>query len=509
MGQTEFNKDTKDTIKYFFSQLLQEGLIVLRGLFLPNILAPFYYGIVSTLNIIEKYSSYVNLGIHHNILYKVPFYRGKGEFEEIEKVKIGCYYFTLFTGFLAAIVIIAVALLNYSKLNINIFWGLLILSSYPLFLTLRGVYMLLLRADKNFDLITKILNITALLSFVLVIILGFFFKSNGVFLGQIIASLLCILILIRTSGYNFHFQINLKKIVELLKFSIPIVFIIEIIKIFLLTIDRLIVLKYLGIYSVGLYTIGLSLSSLATLLPNSIAAVASPTLVEEYGKPSGNPTDYFLTMLYFISITVAFCVAIISILSPAIIKIIFPKYELGIKSAQILPFAVYFEGIGMLAFQVLILMNKMKRYIISLIFCSIFAFLGLNYTFFNKNILFVSMFIVMLSFLKNTIIIIMASALVFRDFKKSIAFACVLFAIFLFIILLCFFLDYFFPGYSSLNNLELIEFSFFKVLLFSFFYMFIVLYFDRNTKFINKFYFSFINILKKKIYFFKNFDSED
>ncbi len=174
----------KDTVKYFISQLLQEGFTIARGLFLPNILTPYYYGIVSTVNIIGQYSSYTNFGIHHNILYKVPFYRKRGEFEEIEKVKIGCYYFTLFTGLLAGIAIIAVALLNYSKLDINIFWGLLILSSYPLLMTLRGVYMLLLRADMNFGLITKTLNITAFLVFVLSLLFGFLFKSSGVFIAS-------------------------------------------------------------------------------------------------------------------------------------------------------------------------------------------------------------------------------------------------------------------------------------------------------------------------------------
>jgi len=485
-------------IKYFISQILESAVMVLRGLILPNIIGPLHYGIVSTLNIMEKYSKFTNFGIHKNILYKAPYYKTKGNFEEVEKIKNNCFFFTLMTGILIVVAIFCAAIFYSHKLNSHLFWGLLIMSFYLLLLPIRGIYTLLLRIDKNFNLIAKVVTITTLSVFALVIVLGFFFKSIGVLLGQVIAIFTCILILIKTSGYKFKLKISIGKIIEFLKFSIPIVFIIEALLTFLATIDRIMILKHLGVLFVGFYTIGLSLSGLILILPTSIATVASPTLIEEYGKSDGNSENLFSTTTYFIAILIAFFLAVISLSAPAIIKIVFSKYELSIKSAQIIPFAFYFEGIALLARYALIALNKIKIYIISLVLISLIAYLIFEQFLPGKSLFFAAILTVVIYGIKNFTILTLASLSTFRNSKTAVRFLGGLIALIIFTMTICWLLNNLFPSNDILSPGNLIKFSLLKILIISFFYVPLLIFFIMHTKSIKSYCIDFIKTIKQK-----------
>lgn len=485
-------------IKYFISQIFQATMAVIRGLILPNILGPFHYGIVSTLNLMEKYSKFTNFGIHKNILYKAPYYKTKGNSEEIEKIKNNCFYFTLITGVVVVVAIFSIAIFNFHKLNTHLFWGLLIMSFYPLLLSIRSVYMISLRIDKNFNLIAKIVGITTLLVFGLAIVLGLLFKSIGVLFGQVIAIFVCILILIKISGYRFKFKINTAKIIEFLKFSIPIIFVIEVLLAFLTTIDRIMILRHLGVIFVGFYTIGLSICGLIMILPLSIATVVSPTLIEEYGKPDGKSADLFLTTTYFTAIFVAFFLAVVSISAPAIIYIIFPKYELGIQSAQIIPFAFYFEGITKLGGYALITLNKTKSYISSLILSSLIALLIFERFLPGRSLFIAAILTVVVYGIKSLTIMTLASLSTFKNSKTAIRFLGTLMALIVFTTMICWLLNNLFPSYDTLNTADLIKFSFFKISIFSLIYIPIFIYFIIHTENIKSYCVDLIKTIKQK-----------
>lgn len=485
-------------IKYFISQIFQAAMAVIRGLILPNILGPFHYGVVSTLNLIEKYSKFTNLGIHKNILYKVPNLKTKGNPEEIEDIKNNCFYFTLMTGIIAVVVIFGIAIFNFRTLNTHLFWGLLIMSFYPLLLSVRSVYTLLLRVNKNFRLIAKVVNITTLLIIGLVIVLGYLFKSIGVLSGQVIAIFICILIFAKTSGFRFKFKINKAKIIDFLKFSIPIIFVVEVLLAFLITIDRIMILRHLGVIFVGYYTIGLTICGLIMILPLSIATVVSPTLIEEYGKPDGNSANLFLTTTYLNAMLVAFFLAVVSISAPAIIKIIFPRYEAGIQSAQIIPFAFYFEGIAKLGGYALITLNKTKRYIISLALTSLIAYFIFERFLPGKGLFIAAILAVVVYCIKSLTVLTLASLSTFKNYKTAIRFLGTLLALIVFISIICWLLDYLFPSYETLNTANLLKYSFFKVAIFSLIFLPVFLYFILRTENIKNYCVDLIKTIKQK-----------
>lgn len=488
----------KGPIKYFIGQIVQELFLAARGLIIPNFLGPYQYGLVSALNIIERYSNFTNLGIHQNILYKVPYYRVRNDTGRIEEVKNISFSFTLLTGVLTTLFIVCVALLKSMKMDRHLFLGMLIMSLSPLLLTVRGVFMLSLRADKNFEMISKVLILSSVCLFALVLTLGLLFGAIGVISAQIVTSIIAVVFLIRTSGLRFRFNINIRKVAEFLKFSIPIVFVIESLKAFLATIDKIVILKYLGTISVGFYSIGLGLSSLVFIVPASIATVSNPSLVEEHGRSKKHAAEYFVNATAFITVVTAFFVVLLVLLAPWLIKTVFPKYSLGIECARMLPFLVYFEGISLIAAQLLILLNRKTHYIAILLGTLLVSYLVLNFTFVKQNINYIAVFMVLINALKAICLLLMASAAAITKKETIFGFIGFILTVSLFIVLYPVLADYFLNPYFSAAKLCNLLSAIISAIVFTFIYVLLMLCFKTYTGTIKNVAADFFVLIKNK-----------
>jgi len=473
-------KSTKDIFGYFLSQVIFEAFSVLRGFILPNILGPLHYGVVSTFNIIERYSNYSNLGIHYVALYKIPSLKLKNEYESVNDMKNNIFCFTLFCGIITFFFLIILAFINYTKLTRIFFWGLLISSLLPLLISLRGVIITFLKTEKNFSLISRIIIISSLSALVLTVLFGVIFKSLGVLFAQALVLFICIIILLKSSGYKFHFELSIKKIFEMLKFSFPVAFIVEILRSFLATMDKIIIFKHLGPVFVGLYTIGLSLKGCLSLLPYSISVVLGQNLIENYSDLTNHSFNSFFNSTYLLAVIMGFFSGLFFLSIPAIISIIFPAYKIGIQTAQILVFVAFFESINGLAHHVSIV-NNLKVYIFSLFILAVLGYVILNFTVINLNVLYVAISILVISAINSVIVLVISIMPNFRNL--NIIF--VILGIGCFSFFICFLLNNI--GGSKLNEM-LLPILILKLFCFSVLYFPFVLYLDSDRKIIRRFY---------------------
>ena len=77
----------KHIIVYLPSRYFSQFLGFFTSVFMKRFLGPFYIGVWSLLRFIIIYVNYSELGSSMAIYYKIPFYNGKGDRKEAEKVK--------------------------------------------------------------------------------------------------------------------------------------------------------------------------------------------------------------------------------------------------------------------------------------------------------------------------------------------------------------------------------------------------------------------------------------
>ena len=410
----------KDGFQYLNGQVVNQATSIIRGVILPNLLTPFHYGIIAMLSLVERYSVFTNLGVHTANLYQVPARRAVGDIEEAERIKNCIYSFSLLMGGLGVLLILFGTLSNAGRLSREMFWGLLILSVIPLLTMYRGTYMTLLRADKKFGLMGKATTFSSVLGSVLVVLLAWRFKVYGVLVGQVLALAALLLFVQRKARFKFKFMLLPKKIWELLQFSIPIFFIIGFLSTFLLTLDRLMIAKYLGIQAVGFYSIALTLSSFILLPPSAISMVLSTRIIESCSRSAEEAQRQICPALYLIALSTSFLAALLSLAVPCIFEIIFRKYKPGIPSAMILPFALYFEAIGYLPNDGVIGMGKMKPYILFLALTTGGSYLLFLFFLKGRGLVMAASLMVVSLFVKNLALLFLCAFAVLKNSKKRI-----------------------------------------------------------------------------------------
>jgi len=478
----------QESFQYFSSQIIQQGVNIIRGVILPNILSPFHFGIVATLSLVERYSIYANLGIHSANLYQIPAKRVQGDLEESERIKNHVYSFSILTGGLAVLLILLGAFLNAGRISKEIFWGLLIVSMTPLLIAVRGVYMTLLRADKEFNILSTATLLMSTLGAVLMILMALKFKSYGVLLGEMIALVLVLCFIQNRVHFKFKFELVPQKVVALLQFSIPIFFLVGLLHTFLLTLDRLMIVKWLGVQQVGYYAIGVTLSNLVLLFPMAISVVLSTRVIEECSRPGGNTENILCQTTYLIAIFTSFLAAFLCFACPSIFKIVFPKYQAGIQSAMILPFAVYFEAIGFLPYYAMVGMGKMKSYILVTGVIAGVSYLLFNFMLREKNLLEIALLMVVIYFLKNMTTLLFSASVTMKNRRNISKFILLPLLFITFSAAISVFLNFIFPSPLNIPRKELLALFLLKSMILTVVYLPILFCFNKGTGLIRKTY---------------------
>ena len=112
------------------------------------------------------------------------------------------------------------------------------------------------------------------------------------------------------------------------------------------TFDKVALLKFSGVESVGLYSLALTASATLQVLPQSIAHYIYPRMSHHYGR-TNDPRVLWGMAWKVTLIIVATMIPIAAIgwfAFPPAIRILFPKYIGGTHAAQILLFAVVANG---------------------------------------------------------------------------------------------------------------------------------------------------------------------
>ncbi len=370
----------RDTSIFTVARYAAYFFTILTGLVIARVLGPASFGVYSALMLIVTYSQYSHLGLLPAMTKKVPFYRGKKEYDKARETEN-----IAFSGAMIIIILISLTLIiasffikNLDEHTIN---GMRIVAMIIVLQQIFFFYQNHLRVEKKFLMIGKTLLVYSIAYFIFIIILIIRFRLEGIFFALLIAYCIVLFYIFKKEKFKFKITIMPKKIVQLMRFGFPLLTI-GIMSIFLISIDKLMIIKFMDKIQLGYYSIATLIAGIILFIPKSISSVIFPHLLERYGEKEDKAhiKNYLFQPTLIISYLMPVVAGLIFITAPVAIYYILPKYIQGITAVKILVCAVFFMSIVSTSNHFLVTINK-ERKLLLVQPISIVVAIILNYVF--------------------------------------------------------------------------------------------------------------------------------
>ncbi len=333
----------KDAGIYTVSSYIAQFLDIFTGILSRRFLGPANMGIWSFLQVILNYAKHSALGVTMATARDVPYFREKGDAARVEETKNLVFTFTLATSLLCSLGVAGYAFWERPRLSPAIFTGLLAVAVLVLLQRMYNLYVVLLRAHKQFAFVGVLNIFSSVLGLLLTAGLTWRFQLYGFYAATLLNYLLILIYIQRRSGQRFSFRFNLKPMLPLLSFGFA-VLVSDILRTVFTSMDRIIITKYLGFEELGLYSIALMASNYLYSLPNMIGIVFFPHFQEVFAKRDNSADlEKFLTGPTFcLAYLFPLLIGTLWIFSPLFVSRVLPEYLRGTRAMQVLSLASFF-----------------------------------------------------------------------------------------------------------------------------------------------------------------------
>ena len=335
-------------------------LYIIRGFIIARLLSPSFYGIWSILRSFFGTASYLGFGTQQAMLREVPFSAGEGNKEKKSVIIQTSLSWNIIISSFVMVLVLVFSFTGFAsgyETEIRLSGILYLLNAVHLFMRPK------FKSEQKILLLSKYLFYYAVLNTVCGVILLFFFKLSGLLLGMIIAQLSILIYFIINGHLSLHLFIDKKVLKELFRIGLPIMILWFLV--FLIgNVDKFIVFILLGKTNAGYYGLAAFVSSMVSYISYSISTVIFPRMMYIYGKTGERKhiEKYFTKPMFILSGIIPIILGIIYINVKAVINLLLPKYMPGITVMHILIAALFFSTIWGLPTNLLIALNKQKKF---------------------------------------------------------------------------------------------------------------------------------------------------
>lgn len=377
-------KIVKDTLFYSFSTFLAKIFGFIRSIIVARFLGPSLYGMWSALSIVLEYSRYSSLGVLNAMNREVPFYRGKKNNAKIEQIRNTGFTMACIPSFVIGFVLILVSI--FVKGHVGAEWvaALRVIAILVFTKQLYDFFTLFFRSNNEFMFLGKLQLFFAAVDLVLIAVLVIRFGFYG-FLWAIVLSYIWLISYIFSHvrrNFNFKLYFNRKLLSHLVKVGIFMTVIIVTVNL-RTTVDRLMIVKFLGVTELGYFGISYVLIQFVFLIPSALSQIMYPRLVEKYGS-SNKDTAVLRRYIEKSTLVLAYLMPVligeVFLFLPFGVGAFLPEYIPGVAAAQITILGLFFFSAETIAGNFLVTTNRLKWYFICAIIAVIFNFV-LDYTF--------------------------------------------------------------------------------------------------------------------------------
>lgn len=375
----------KDSILYLMSIYSSRLIFFICKIFIARILGPRDYGLWSALSLILLYGNFLDLGLVYALAKEVPFYRGKGQTQEINVIRSTVFASITLISTIIGIVILISYSICFGKSSNNLYLVISLLSLVLILQQVKNYFLSYFVAEKNFRAVSLLIICLAFLNAILTVSLVIKFHLFGLPLGLGFGYSLVLLYIFYKYRPTFKFYIDIKKLFTLFKIGFPIMLIAINYTIFF-TIDRVLIFKYLGKENLGYYGIASALNGLLILFPASLGVMIFPRLSEKFGAEgeAKNLKESIYMPTIILSYFMPILLGIIYLLLPTAVKIFIPQYLPGVNAGKIALIGIMFFSISVFAQKFLIAINRQVHLLFIVLSALVFKMV-LIYIFINRQ----------------------------------------------------------------------------------------------------------------------------
>ncbi len=377
MSQVE--KMIKDSTIYTISIVVSQLIGMLTSIAMRRFLTPEMMGVWTTFLVVLNYCLFAHLGVFTAIEVKIPYLRGKNENAELQNMRNVAFTFAIVLSVILSIAALTASIILACRLPVEIIFGIRVLALIVPATLFYNLYIVMLRADKGFLLISKATIFNSVAMLISVSALTYFFKLKGIYFATLLATSVSWFYMYFKTKYNLKLNFNIRLIKVLADVGLPIL-LGGVVYTVLLSIDKIMIMKYLGPAALGYYSIAMLAMTYTHNFPRLFGIVILPTMQEEFGKSDSRKhiLEYVKQPSFILAYLFPIVLAAAYFGIPILVHYLLPKYIPGIDSMKILLFGCFFISLVPLTHNFVVAINK-QMVLIPLTLAAVIAGIGVNY----------------------------------------------------------------------------------------------------------------------------------
>lgn len=316
---------------------------LLSGFIIAKFISPSDFGLWTALSILISYALIFQGGLINGLNLELPLALGEGD------VRKGHLYAAVTQSGTAmvTVMVLAVGVLTFFTYPFSSdkerfgFAGIVLIICCTYF---QNYFLSTFRSNNQFLKLSYIQIAEALLNFV-TIALVFYYGFYGLVLKAVSVIFIYVIVLAFYRPIKVHFVWKKKIFIKLLKVGLPI-FALAYVEVFALTLDKVFLLRYTNLQSVGIYSFAFYAFAFTTLFSNSLASYIYPKLTYKYGETKNKLILWqYVKRLTTILLIIQIPFVLVGLyVIPLMVNHYFPQYVLSIIPMQLLLVAGVLKG---------------------------------------------------------------------------------------------------------------------------------------------------------------------
>ncbi len=325
--------------------LAASGTVILCTLFtlvfniyVRSYVPPKDYGIYTSVNMLLLYLNYIQLGVMNSYNRDYPQLLGAGDEKEagFRKSLVFTYLLLIYTAAFVALSLPFLFLTLTHRMDLKLGLGFLTNSLFALFTALYNFLDNSLKAEKRFLYSSSM----GLIKTAALILTGVFTVSAWGYYGLLISTLISLAVTLLVNFRYFtklHLIFRLKVILEMIRYGLPLL-VNGLVWTIMMSVDKFVILLYMTMEDLGIYSVALLGFSTLMLVPQSISQIFYIKMSRLYGATH----DIEQLMLHakkftlYLAVTASFLTIGAYYILPIFIRYTMQDYSDGTVSAQIL-----------------------------------------------------------------------------------------------------------------------------------------------------------------------------
>ena len=324
----------KEFFLFSFSTICLQASRFIVAMIVARWVGPAKFGVWNSLQPLLAYGVIFFCGIPNGLNREIPFLMGKGATEDAQKLINFSVIFVLCVSSFIGITTILVSSLfevpDNFKLPIR-FFGILFIP-----MNMYILFQFLLKSRIQFHAMSTQQLLFSFLYPICALACAFFGGISGYILGQALASTIMVLFIYRISTFQINITFSWKSFKRLSRIGLPLMGA-GLLFSLLTTVDRWVILAYLGVKDLGQYTVAILIFGVLSIVPIVISQQMYPRMAYRYGKTGSSFSLFPMIAKQSLSAFAATIpiIAIAYFFIPFFVSVFMPQYSYGILPARI------------------------------------------------------------------------------------------------------------------------------------------------------------------------------